>query len=104
MRRILLLSCLLACGGSTEPKRHEGFVEVQNLSARQINAVNLKPCTSASWSANQLTTPLNAGVVVTISVEPPGCYDVRALSGTVTWSWSAVHVVAGQTVSVSATN
>ena len=83
--RVLLISSLIslvtACGGGGHYDTHAtGTVVLENNnSSLSIEEFNLSPSDLSSWGANQLSSPLLAGLSFDISSVPTDIYDTRAL-------------------------
>ena len=80
IRRLLILSLIslvTACGYDDYPT---GTVVLENNnSSLSIQEFNFSPFDQSSWGANQLSSPLLAGLSFEISSVPVGDYDARAL-------------------------
>ena len=76
----LLISLLTACGGAYYDSHATGTVELENYnSSLSIDEFNFSPADQSTWGANQLSSPLLAGLSFDISSVPTGTYDARAL-------------------------
>lgn len=89
-RRVLLISALIsfvtACGGghgttyTNSSSQPTGIVEIENNnSSLSIYEFNFSPSDQSTWGANQLSSPLIAGLSFDIHAVPTGSYDARAI-------------------------
>lgn len=75
----LLISLVTACGGHDDTHL-TGTVELENNnSSLSIHEFNFSPYDQSTWGANQLSSPLLAGLSFELSSVPIGTYDARAL-------------------------
>ena len=76
----LLISFVTACGGGHEYTYSTGTVQLENdNSSLSIREFNFSPFDQSTWGANQLSSPLLAGLSFDITSVPIGTYDARAL-------------------------
>ncbi|MFK5912873.1 MAG: hypothetical protein QM484_00745 [Woeseiaceae bacterium] len=76
----LLISTLTACGGGDYYYDSTGIVQLENdNSSLSIREFNFSPFDQSTWGANQLSSPLLAGLYFDISSVPIGTYDARVL-------------------------
>lgn len=76
----LLISLVTACGGGHDSAYSTGTVQLDNdNSSLSIREFNFSPFNQSTWGANQLSSPLLAGLYFDISSVPIGTYDARAL-------------------------
>ncbi len=77
---LLLISTLTACGGADYYYESTGTVRLENdNSSLSIREFNFSPFNQSTWGANQLSSPLLAGLSFDISPVPIGSYDARVL-------------------------
>jgi hypothetical protein len=118
---LLGTTLLAACGGgddngpsapsNPEPDQtpSETMFAIENLSSQDAYYVYIKACGSASWGSDRLGASriLDAGEVITWTVNDPGCYDVEARTsqsaagGQKKATWRSVDVESGQTTTVT---
>ena len=73
----LLISFVTACGGGYDST---GTIELENdNSSLSIREFNFSPFDQSTWGANQLSSPLLAGLSFDITSVPTDTYDARAL-------------------------
>jgi hypothetical protein len=82
--RLLLLSLLIslvtACGGGHDAGYSTGTVQLDNEnSSLSIREFNFSPFDQSTWGANQLSSPLLAGLSFDITSVPTDTYDARAV-------------------------
>jgi len=76
----LLVSTLTACGGGQYSTYSTGTVELVNdNSSLSIREFNFSPFDQSTWGANQLSSPLLAGLSFDIATVPTDTYDARAV-------------------------
>ena len=76
----LLISTVTACGGGHDSTYSTGTVQLENdNSSLSIREFNFSPFDQSTWGANQLSSPLLAGLSFDITSVPTGTYDARAL-------------------------
>ena len=76
----LLISFVTACGGGHDSTYSTGTVQLENdNSSLSIREFNFSPFDQSTWGANQLSSPLLAGLSFEITSVPTGTYDARAL-------------------------
>ena len=76
----LLISFVTACGGGHHSTYATGVVELYNdNSSLSIREFNFSPFDQSTWGANQLSSPLLAGLFFDITSVPTGTYDARAI-------------------------
>jgi len=76
----LLISFVTACGGGHDSTYSTGTVQLENdNSSLSIREFNFSPFDQSTWGANQLSSPLLAGLSFDITSVPIGTYDARAL-------------------------
>ena len=76
----LLISFVTACGGGHDSTYSTGTVQLENdNSSLSIREFNFSPFDQSTWGANQLSSPLLAGLSFDITSVPTGTYDARAL-------------------------
>lgn len=105
----LLISLVTACGGGHENTHPTGTVQLENNnSSLSIHEFNFSPFDQSTWGANQLSSPLLAGLSFDISSVPIGTYDARALVkglfSTYSTSLYDVSVFEGEIVTVISTD
>lgn len=105
---LLTISLVTACDDhdTTHPT---GTVQLENNnSSLSIHEFNLSPFDQSTWGANQLSSPLLAGLSFDISSVPIGTYDARALVkglfSTYSTSLYDVSVFEGDIVTVISTD
>lgn len=77
---LLTISLVTACGGGHDTAHPTGTVQLENNnSSLSIDEFNLSPFDQSTWGANQLSSPLLAGLSFDITSVPVGTYDARAL-------------------------
>jgi hypothetical protein len=92
----------VACGGSdstgpgAEPAPQTGTIRLLNQSTATIVAVRFAKCSDPSWGPNRLaeSESLAPGALRSWTVEP-GCYDLRASTGSKSASWYDRELTAG---------
>lgn len=110
--RVLLISSLIslvtACGGPDDTYPTGTVVLENNNSSLSIQEFNISPFDQSSWGANQLSSPLLAGLSFDISSVPTDTYDTRALVKGLYSSYSTyiydVPVFEGDIVTVVSTD
>lgn len=105
----LLISLVTACGGGHDNTHPTGTVQLENNnSSLSIHEFNFSPFDRSTWGANQLSSPLLAGLSFDISSVPIGTYDARALVkglfSTYSTSLYDVSVFEGDIVTVISTD
>lgn len=76
---LLTISLVTACDGH-DTHHPTGTVQLENNnSSLSIDEFNFSPFDQSTWGANQLSSPLLAGLSFDISSVPIGTYDARAL-------------------------
>ncbi len=105
----LLISFVTACGGGHDSTYSTGTVELENdNSSLSIREFNFSPFDQSTWGANQLSSPLLAGLSFDITSVPTGTYDARALVKGLYSSYSTyiydVPVFEGDIVTVVSTD
>lgn len=75
----VLFSLLTACGGDHDHYSSGTVVLENNNSSLSIREFNFSSADQSTWGANQLYSPLLAGLSFDISSVPVDIYDVRAL-------------------------
>ena len=92
-----------ACGGDdatgpapTPPAPTTGTIRLLNESSASIVAVYFTKCDDTTWGANRLAASerLAPGALRTWTVEP-GCYDLKASTGSKSASWFDRELAAG---------
>jgi len=91
-KRVILMTCVIslvtACGGGGSHSQYDDYdtryspstVRLENNnSSLSIYEFNFSPIDKSTWGANQLTSPLLAGLSFDIISVPTGTYDARAL-------------------------
>lgn len=92
----------VACGGSdstgpaADPVPQTGTIRLLNESSSTVVTVHFTKCSDPSWGPNRLSESetLAAGVLRSWTVEP-GCYDLRASTGSKSASWYDRELTAG---------
>ena len=105
----LLISTLTACGGADYYYESTGTVRLENdNSSLSIREFNFSPFDQSTWGANQLSSPLLAGLSFDISSVPIGTYDARVLVEGLYSTYSTflydVPVIEGSIVTVVSTD
>ena len=112
-KRLLLISFLTslitACGGGHDDTYPTGTVQLENNnSSLSVHEFNFSPAYQSTWGANQLSSPLLAGLSFDISSVPIGTYDARALVKGLFSSYSTyvndISVFEGSLVTVISTD
>ena len=112
-KRLLIISffisLLTACGGGQGNYYPTGTIVLENNnSSLSIQEFNLSPSDRSSWGANQLFSPLLAGLSFDISSVPAGMYDmwglVKGQFSTYSTSLYDVPVYDGDIVTVVSTD
>ena len=76
----LLISTVTACGGGHDSTYSTGTVQLENdNSSLSIREFNFSPFDQSTWGANQLSSPLLAGLSFDITSVPTDTYDARAV-------------------------
>ena len=77
---LLLISFVTACGGGHDSTYSTGTVQLENdNSSLSIREFNFSPFYQSAWGANQLSSPLLAGLSFDITSVPTDTYDARAV-------------------------
>jgi hypothetical protein len=96
---VLAVLAAAACDkSSTGPETPTmATIELRNNNSAPIVTVNISSCSEAVWGANRLNQDesIATGATRTWSM-PPGCYDVRASTGTKSGIWYDREAVAGE--------
>jgi len=111
----LLISLVTACGGGGgydndyDTTYSTGTVRLENEnSSLSIDEFNFSPIDQSTWGANQLSSPLLAGLSFDILSVPSGIYDARALVKGLFSSYSTylydISVYDGDAVTVVSTD
>ena len=106
---LLTISFVTACGGGHDTTHATGTVELENdNSSLSIREFNFSPFDQSTWGANQLSSPLLAGLSFDITSVPIGTYDARALVKGLYSSYSTyihdVPVIEGSITTVVSTD
>jgi hypothetical protein len=97
----------VACGGGGDstgptPAPQTATIRLLNESSVPIVAVYFTACSESTWGSNRLgaSETLAPGALRTWTVEP-GCYDLRASTGSKTASWFDRDVAAGGAIQLA---
>jgi hypothetical protein len=106
---LLTISFVTACDGDYDSTYPTGTVELENEnSSLSIREFNFSPYNQSTWGANQLSSPLLAGLSFDITSVPIGSYDARALVRGLYSSYSTyindVPVIEGSLTTVVSTD
>lgn len=97
---VCALALLAACGGGGDdpppPPPTTGALTVANHHCIPIEALYVRPASTADWGPNQLAVVVAPGASFTVGQLPPGTYDVWAEAGDgVYWDDYGIAIPAG---------